>query len=80
MLSVLWWVRLCVNVPVWGGVVRGLLRPLGSGGHHFLYTLALPREPGSRKNLMNEEVERKGPTPTVWERILQENSVQPWSS
>ena len=42
MLWALWWVRLCVNVPMWGGGVRGLLRPLGSGGHHFLYTLALP--------------------------------------
>ncbi|MXQ83559.1 hypothetical protein E5288_WYG014542 [Bos mutus] len=37
-------------------------------------------EPGSKKILMNEEVERMWPIPTVWERILQENSVQPWSS
>ena len=63
-----------------GKGVRGLLRALGSGGNYFLSTLALPREPGSKKILMNEEVERMWPTPTVWERILQENSVQPWSS
>ena len=63
-----------------GKAVRGLLRALGSGGHYFLSTLALPQEPGSKKILMNEEVERMWPIPTVWERILQENSVQPWSS
>lgn len=70
----LWWVRLSVNVPVgpmagaWGGregCVRGLLRALESGGDHFLSTLALPWGPGSRKNLINEEVERKRPTPSV---------------
>ena len=60
-----------------GGAERGLLRALGSGGDHFLPTLALPWGPGGRKNLINEEVERKWPTPTVWERILQEDSIQP---
>ena len=74
MLSVLWWVRLSVNVPVgpmagaWGGregCVRGLLRALESGGDHFLSTLALPQEPGSKKILMNEEVERMWLTSTV---------------
>ena len=64
----------------WGGVggegcVRGLLRALVSGGDHFLSTLALPWQTESKKILMNEEVER-WPTPTVWERILQEDSIQ----
>ena len=39
------------------GCVRGLLRALVSGGDHFLSTLALPWGTGSRKNLINEEVE-----------------------
>ena len=63
-----------------GGAERGLLRALGSGGDYFLSTLALPQEPGNKKILTNEEGERMWLTPTVWERILQENSVQPWSS
>ena len=83
MLSVLWWVRLSVNVPVgsvWGWGCQGSAQGTGKWGHHILSTLALPQEPGCKKILMNEEVERMWLTPTVWERILQENSVQPWGS
>ena len=83
MLSVLWWVRLCVNVPVgtvWGWGCQGPAQGSGKWGDHILSTLALPWQTESKKILMNEEVERMWPTPTVWERILQENSVQPWSS
>ena len=40
-----------------GGDVRDLLRALGSRKDYFLFTLALPREPGSKKIPMNEEVE-----------------------
>ena len=55
------------------GVCSGHLKV----GEIISSTLALPWGPGSRKNLINEEVERKRPTPTVWKRILQEDSIQP---
>ena len=73
------------DVPVGRGLgvdrdVRGLFRALGAGGDHMLSTLALSREPRCRKILMNEEVERMWPTPIGWARIMEGDSVQPWSS
>ena len=83
-LSVLVGQAVC-DVPVGRGLgvdrdVRGLFRALGAGGDHMLSTLALSREPRCRKILMNEEVERMWPTPIGWARIMEGDSVQPWSS
>ena len=69
---------LCLVGPEWARA-QGPAQGSGKWGDHILSTLALPWQTESKKILMNEEVER-WPTPTVWERILQENSVQPWSS
>ena len=56
---------------------QGPIQGTGRWGDHTFSTLTLPREPGRIKILMKDEVERMWPTPTVWERILQEDSIQP---
>ena len=57
-----------MNVPVgplWGWGCQGPAQGTGKSGDHILSTLALPWEPGSKKILMNEEVERMWLTSTV---------------
>ena len=62
-------VRVCASGACLGAGEGGLLRAVRGGGAHFLSTRALPWEPGRRKSLMNEEVERMRRTRTARERL-----------
>ena len=59
---------------------QGPIQGTGRWGDHTFSTLTLPREPGRIKILMRDEVERMWPTPTGWGKIMEGDSVQPWSS